>query len=118
MWCIKEKLLYKQCVTSLEAFKGPPALPKGSFNQYKANTSIADIAMHKNRSYTKYNQLNSRPPKRLYNTQSQSQSINKRPRRDPSPSLSKSSFITSNSLIPLIDPYLGHCYYYGRKGYI
>jgi hypothetical protein len=32
MWCIKEKLLYKECVTSLEAFECPPALPEGSIN--------------------------------------------------------------------------------------
>jgi hypothetical protein len=105
-------------VTSLEAFERPPALPEGSVNQYKANTSIADIATHKNRSLrTKDNRLDSRPPKRLYNTRSQSQS-NKR-RRDPSPSPSESSSsVASDSSIPSIDPHSGRCYYCGRKGHI
>jgi hypothetical protein len=118
MWCIKEKLSYEECVTSLEAFERPPALPEGSVNQYvsTANTiTDANTATHKNRSLrTKDNRPDSRPPKRLYNTRSQS---NKR-RRDPSPSLSESSSITSDSSIPSIDPHSGRCYYCGRKGHI
>ena len=53
MWCIKEKLSYEECVTSLEAFERPPALPEGSANQYvsTANTTTdANTATHKNRS--------------------------------------------------------------------
>jgi hypothetical protein len=118
MWCIKEKLSYEECVTSLEAFERPPALPEGSVNQYvsTANTiTDANTATHKNRSLrTKDNRPDSRPPKRLYNTRSQS---NKR-RRDPSPSPSESSSVTSDSSIPSIDPHSGRCYYCGRKGYI
>jgi hypothetical protein len=119
MWCIKEKLSYEQCVTSLESFEGPPALPEGSVNRYRANTSVADtaIATHRNRSHTKDNRPDSRPPKRPYNTRSQS--TNKRPRRDPSPSPSESSSsVASDSSIPSIDPHSGRCYYCGRKGHI
>jgi hypothetical protein len=103
MWCIKEKLSYEECVTSLEAFERPPALPEGSANQYvstTANTTISDAntATHKNRSLRTKNDR----PDLKRNTRSTRSSTNKRPRRDPSPSPSGDSS-DSDSSIPSID---------------
>jgi hypothetical protein len=116
MWCIKEKLSYKECVTSLEAFKRPPTLPEGSANQYVSTVNtITDIntATHKNRSlYTKNNR-----PDLKRNTQSPRSSTNKRPRRDPSLSLSRDSS-DSDSSIPSIDFHSSRCRFCGREGHI
>jgi hypothetical protein len=118
MWCIKEKLLYEECVTSLEAFERPPALPEGSANQYASttvNTTISDAntATHKNRSLRTKNDR----PDLKRNTRSTRSSTNKRPRRDPSPSPSGDSS-DSDSSIPSIDFYSSRCRFCGREGHI
>lgn len=116
MWCIKEKLSYEECVTSLEAFERPPALPEGSANQYvsTANTTTdANTATHKNRSLRTKNDR----PDLKRNTRSPRSSTNKRPRRDPSPSPSGDSS-DSDSSIPSIDFHSSRCRFCGREGHI